>query len=135
MHAHLHDGQGQAALRPTAANQDLFAAHCTEPVVLRVHCAADLPEVLSRAEDLFQRIQNHPGLRLWVVKDAAMDTSFVLVRSLNAVDSQGCHMLETLQDRDLYRWMLLQDDNLAMGRSHSLLALRVKMHSGGCKGS
>jgi hypothetical protein len=45
----------------------------------------------------------------------------VLVSALDALDSQGRQMLEDLQDRDLYRWIQLQDDNSAMGRSHSLI--------------
>ena len=120
MRARLHDGQALTTLLSAAANDNEFASVCTEPVVLRVHCAADLPEVLSLLENLFQRIQNHPNLRLWVMKDAAMDISLLFVRSLDVLDSQGRQMLEAIQDQDLYRWIQLPDEAYANSRFHSL---------------
>lgn len=121
MRARLHDGQALAMLLSAAANDNEFASVCTEPVVLRVHCAADLPEVLSLLENLFQRIQNHPSLRLWVVKDAATEISLVFVRSLDVLDSQGRQLLEAVLDQDLYRWIQLPDEAYANSRFHSLI--------------
>jgi hypothetical protein len=102
-----------------SANDDLFAELDWQgaqeeggdgPVRLTVLYPPDLPEVLSRTEDLWIRITRHPGFKVHIAADRELDTQLVLIRSEKSkLDDDAAELLQAVQDMGTYAWTQHQD--------------------------
>lgn len=102
-----------------SANDDLFAELDWEgaqeeggdgPVHLTVLYPPDLPEVLSRIEDLWMRIKRHPGFHVHIAADRELETHLVLIRpDKSKMDDEAAELLQAVHDMGTYAWMQLQD--------------------------
>jgi hypothetical protein len=72
---------------------------------LRVLYPADIGEVMGAAEDLWLRIARHASMRVVVVRDPMTGDKLLLLRSLtDAMDEEGCQLLEAAKDGARYQW-------------------------------
>ena len=110
-----------------AANGDLFEGtpwatrplgKSTGPTRLRLVHPADLDDMFSATEDLWLRIKCHPSLRIYVLKDSALDMHQVLVRPVSPLDTEARHLLRAVQDRNRYAWRPLKR-NHGSDRTHA----------------
>ncbi|WP_342619556.1 hypothetical protein [Rhodoferax sp. GW822-FHT02A01] len=110
-----------------AANGDLFEGTpwATRPLGktigatrLRLVNPADLDDMFSATEDLWLRIKCHPSLRIYVLKDSALDMHHVLVRPVSPLDPEARQLLRAVQDRNLYAWRPLKGDH-GSDRTHA----------------
>ena len=102
-----------------SANDDLFSGLDWEgaqeeggdgPVRLTVLYPPDLPEVLSKIEDLWMRIKRHPGYKVHIAADRELDTHVVLIRpDKSEMDDEAAELLQAVQDMGTYAWTQLQD--------------------------
>jgi len=98
-----------------SANDDLFTvlelddawdAAPQAPNQWKVLYSADLAEVLSRVEDLWMRIKDHPDFRLHVTTERDSKTHLVLIRPTKADrDVEAQALWKAVQDDATYAWM------------------------------